>query len=38
LVGEILEEIKAVLLLCSFKETGILMARVLPPSVLLSFS
>jgi hypothetical protein len=38
LVGEVLVEIKAVLLLCSSKETGILVARVLPPSVLLSFS
>ena len=37
-VGEVLEEIKAVLLLSSSKETGILVARVLPPSVLLSFS
>lgn len=37
-VGEVLEEIKAVLLLYSSKETGILVARVLPPSVLLSFS
>ena len=37
-VGEVLKEIKAVLLLCSSKETGILVARVLPPSVFLSFS
>ena len=38
LFGEVLVEIKAVLLLCSSKETGILVALVLPPSVLLSFS